>query len=58
MLLPEPVGLDDVGGVDLAGEVVEHLENGLHRGPRRAAHVDDDGEGQLADVVAGKKREN
>ena len=56
LLLPEVVRLDDVGRVDAVAEVVlEHLQDRLHRGPARvAAHVNDDSEPQVSDILAEK----
>ena len=56
LLLPEVVGLDDVGGVDAVGEVVlEHLEDRLDRGPARVPpHVNDDREPQVPNILAAK----
>jgi hypothetical protein len=58
LLLPKVVRLDDVGRVHEAGKVLlQHLQYRLHRRPRGLAHVDDHGEGEVADVVAAKKGE-
>ena len=58
LLLPEIVGLDDVGGVDAVAEVVlEHLQDRLHRRPAGVApHVDDNSEAQVPDILAEKMR--
>ena len=56
LLLPEVVRLDDVGRVDAVAEVVlEHLQDRLYRGPARvSAHVNDDSEPQVSDILAEK----
>ena len=56
LLLPEVVGLDNVCRVYVDGEeLLQHLQDGLDRRPRGAAHVDHNGECQVADVIAERK---
>ena len=58
LLLPEVIGLDDVGRVNGGGEVLlKDFEDGLDEGPGRTSHVDDDGEAQFPDIVAKKGEE-
>lgn len=53
LLLPEVVGLDDERHADLdREELLQRLEQRLDELPLGAAHVDDDGEATLADVLA------
>ncbi len=55
LLLPEVVRLDDEGDVDLRREeLLQHLEDGLHRRPRGPAHVDHHAEADVPHVVTAK----
>ena len=55
LFLPEVVGLDDAGRVDLGGEVLlQHLEDGLDGRPGRSPHVQHGREATLPRLIAGK----
>lgn len=57
LLLPEVVGLDDERHADFGREeLLQRLEQRLDELPLGAAHVDDDGEAALADVLAAEAR--
>lgn len=57
LFLPEVVGLDDAGRVDLRGKVLlEDLKDGLDGRPGRAPHVQHGRETALPRLIAGTER--